>query len=309
MTRFCVIVLFISQTALSQQIKRAITLKHVQVPGTTYFIIPPDTTFGFSKDFTGMQSMAEKAAINITELPVAYKTIIVDLFQKIPAKAVLFDSTYIGFGNTVRLIKTNQKNASLLANNDEKKIYWIQVSGNDSFTLIVSAAYELPADMELTQKIKKSLLSFVYDPAIVVNPLDQLSFFVNTEGTPLKFADIVMQTGVFFNSTGKSVLEVLDTLSFSVLVAPVRIPANEQKDFVKRRMDPLEEQKEMELRQIMIDGLPGYEVEKKVGGQTIEYNAFLFDQDRYFRFNGFSKAMKSTDLLMFRQVAGTFRRK
>src|SRR5687767_4924453 len=105
MVRFCIILFFLSQKAVSQQINPAVTAAYVQVPGTKFFIIPPDTTFTFSKNFTGLESIAQKAAITITELPIPYETMSDQLFKKLPANTVLFDSIYSNGSKKSRLVK------------------------------------------------------------------------------------------------------------------------------------------------------------------------------------------------------------
>jgi hypothetical protein len=296
------------------------TSEHVEIPGTKYIIIKPDRSFYVAQDYTGLQSADMEAGINITELPMPFDDVLNIFSKDIPSKngKLIFEKDYLMNEHRVKLYKTEVIHKSAiekLSNPDaegDPKILWLMIYGDETLCITISATYPSSIDSALSDKFNNSLLSFLYLKDKDVDPLDGLTFSINTENTPLRFASVLMQTGAAFNIDGKFPTQSPDRTTYMILVMPFEVELDEQREKAIRTVrKPSRENIEIkEVNPVSIDGLNGYEVvgyERNENEElTMNYSVTLFDSKRHFIINGMSKIEVEDRLEMFRRISRTF---
>jgi hypothetical protein len=322
---YCFIVLCMSAKAYAQviDIKNTQTSEHVVIAGTKYAMITPDASFRNAQDFTGFQSSALEAGINITEMPMSYDMVLPMFTKDLPPKTgkLLLEKDLIMNGYKAKLYKQQGPRTSAFDKLDDTKkegaevTTWLMLYGDENMCLVIVASYAAASDGVLSDKMEKSFKSFLYLANKEVNPLDQLQFTVNTDDTPLKFATIMMQTGVIFNLDGKFPTEMKSSVGFMVMVMPFPIEEVEQKEVameaVKKKY--AENVEVSDSAKVIINGLTGYEVigyeVNKQSETVLTYSVTLFDKDKYFVLNGSSKKDFETYVKLFRKVSQSFKLK
>lgn len=163
--------------------------------------------------------------------------------------------------------------------------------------------------------IKASLLTAEYNKDMIVNPLASCDYSINIENWDYKFALVASGTFAYTldgklptKSEGKEVFMVGNAIS--------------KVDFGNKKQYSLERFKKLpyaakwtinSINEVSIDALPGYEIVayENVAGQNMKliYFVMLFEKDSYYLMNG-TAAMKMEDnLTIFKEIAGTFKRK
>jgi len=316
------VIFCVSFNAQSQinKIENVQTSKHIELPGTKYLLIKPDSSFTVSTDFTGLSNKDLEAGINITELPMSFDAVLPMFTKDLPPKdgELVFERDLVMNGYQAKMYKTDviQKSALEELTNPEKEgkavTFWLLLYGNENFCLTIAATYPSSLDKELSDKFERSLRSFLYLEEKEVNPLDGLTFGIDLKDTPLKFATTVFQTGAAFNIDGKFPTESDDITSYSIMIMPFGIESMEQKEAaIKKVRKPFEEIDIKEVNPITLDSLKGYEVvgygNDENGELTLNYSVTLFDTERHFIINGVSKIEIEEKLEMFRKISSTFR--
>jgi len=315
---FCV-----SFNAQSQQIvkiENVQTSKHIELPGTKYILIKPDSSFAISTDFTGLSNKDLEAGINITDLPMPFDAVLPMFTKDLPPKdgELVLERDLVMNGYQAKMYKTDviQKSTLEELTNPEKEgkavIFWLLLYGNENFCLTIAATYPSSLDKELSDKFERSLLSFLYLEEKEVNPLDGLTFDIDLKDTPLEFATTLFQTGAAFNIDGKFPTESDDITNYSIMVMPFGVESTEQKEVaIKKVRKPFEEIDIKEVNPITLNTLKGYEVvgyENDENGElTLNYSVTLFDTERHFVISGVSKIEIEEKLEMFRKISSTFR--
>jgi hypothetical protein len=194
-------------------------------------------------------------------------------------------------------------------------IGWVLLYGNEKISIAVMAGYPIEEDKTLSSKFERTMLSFLYQPNKEIDPMDGLVFSLDTNGTPLSFASTVMQTGALFNSSGNYPSGPDEEASYMVLVMPFQVESDNQRERAIRAIKkPGKDDVEIaQINAIEVDGLTGFEVigysKKEDGVDLLNYSLTLFDTDRHFIINGFSKEDSGEKLEIFRQLSQTFRLK
>jgi hypothetical protein len=322
---FWVIVLCMCAKANAQviDIKNTQTPEHVVIAGTKYAMITPDASFRNAQDFTGFQSSALEAGINITEMPMSFDMVLPMFTKDLPPKTgkLLLEKDLVMNGYKAKLYKQQGPRTSAFDQLDDTKkespevTTWLMLYGDENMCLIIVASYAAASDGVLGDKMEKSFKSFLYLADKEVNPLDQLQFTVNTDDTPLKFATILMQTSAIYNLDGKIPTEMKSNVGFSVMVMPIPVEEVEQKKTAIRAVKkPYAENVELsDSAKVTINGLTGYEVigyEINEQSETVlNYSVTLFDKERYFLLSGSAKTDFETYTKLFRKVSQSFKLK
>jgi hypothetical protein len=311
--------LFGAKAQISNTIENTKTPDHLEIPGTKYLLIKPDSSFAIATDFTGLKSKDLKAGLNITELPIPFAEVLPMFTKDLPPKngKLVLERDLTMNGYKAKLYKTEVLYKSTIdkltnpAKDAEPMVHWLLIYGNEAMCLTISATYPNSIDKQLSNKIEKSLLSFIYTAEKEVDPLSGLSFSIDLGGTPLKFATVMMQTGAVFNADGKFPSESTDKTGYMILVMPFELESGEQEEKAIRAVKkPTDKNMEIkEVNSIVLGGLKGYEV---IGHQKrenteflLQYSVTLFDVGRHFVITGLSS---DTDKLeLFRRVSSTFK--
>ena len=315
-----ILVTFTSLASFSQneKIENFKTDAHFQIPGTKYALIAPGENYQNSKKGTGIYNVANETGISITEMPIPY-TELVQMFTKDlpPTNGELLihkKITMNGFNAT--LFKSNTTEETITDGFDkidatDKTITWFLLYGNKEFSLIVASTYKYTQDKLMSDKMEQSLLSFLYLEKEEVNPLDQLSFNLDTTKTDLKFATIFMQTGVAYTLDGKFPTEVAQKKGFLIMVMPYDVEQTEQKNSaikkVKKASDT--ETEIVEVNALVINNLNAYEVigyKNKDGNKKLKYSTTIFDKNVHYVIIGTSDHNVEKSLKEFKHITKSF---
>jgi hypothetical protein len=308
---FLLIFIYSNLNAQSVEIKNVQTQEHTLIAGTKYAFIKPDSSFALSKNFTGFQSESLKAVINFTEMPMSFDMVLPMFTKDLPPKngKLHSEKDLIINGNKAKLFKVEspQKDGS-------PSINWLLIYGNTNMSIIVFGIYPTAIDKDLSPKMEKSMMTFLYMADKTVNPLEQLSFTVKTDNTPLKFATIFMQTGAAFNLEGKypPTSKKREMVNYMIMYMPFPVDEAEQKETaVSTVKKPYVENVELkETNPIDINGLKGYEVigyeKDDKGNKNLKYAVALFASDKYYILQGSCQKDFDKNLAMFRGVSKTF---
>src|SRR5215831_4642741 len=165
--------------AISLNIENAKTNKHINIPGTRLFIIPPPN-FSTAKGFIGLQD-GKNSILNVMDLVggnynTNAATFSKEEFEKKGAK--VFDYKEIRVGGFPAKYISMQGDATT-------KEYAL-VFGDTTFSTMIIAAY--PATDENTGKeIISSLNSICYDKSIKIDPLTTANFSIDDKDSKFKF--------------------------------------------------------------------------------------------------------------------------
>ena len=156
------------------------TAKHINIPGTKLFMIPPDD-FSIATAFTGLEK-GQNALIQVYDLVGGNFYSNADKFSKErfqQSGATVFDyqeMTINGFP---------AKYIHMQADPD-KKAYSL-VFGDESFSVMIMALYT-QKDGRTEEQIKKSLLSATYQKDLPIDPFAAAAFELDDSNTKFKFA-------------------------------------------------------------------------------------------------------------------------
>lgn len=322
---FAVIVLCMCAKAYTQviDIKNTQTSEHVVLAGTKYAMITPDASFINAQNFMGFQSNTLEAGINITEMPMSFDEVLSMFTKDMPPKTgkLLLEKDLVMNGYKAKLYKQQGPPTSAIfkLDNPEKEAAelttWIMLYGNEKMCLVIGAGYAASSDAVLSDKMEKSLKSFLYLADKEVNPLDQLMFTVNTEDTPLKFADIMMQSSAIYTLDGKTPTEMKSKVGYMVMVLPLAVEeADQEKRAIRGVKKPNDENVEIaSSTKVTINGLAGYEVigyeVNKKSETVLQYSVTLFDKDKCFQLSGSAHTDFETYMKLFRKVSQSFKLK
>lgn len=307
-----------SQTEIIDNIQ---TEKHYQIQGTNYALIRPDENFIRSTEYTGLQNNEFETGINFTEIPLSFKKVLKSFTKDLPPQngELLVNKDLVMNGFNAKLFKSNTTNSKILngfenISESEKIITWILLYGNNDFTIVITSAYKYSLDEIFKSKIEKSLLSFLFLENVKVNPIEQLNYTLDTSTSDLKFATILMQTGVAYTIDGKFPTESENKSGYTVMVFPLVIEENERKQkAIKNVKKPDDDMKVMQTVEITIDGLKGYEiVGYKINSENeniMHYGTTLFDKNKFYFFMGISNHNLDNNLIEFQKITRSFKRK
>lgn len=287
--------------------------KDETISGTRVRLTPP-VGFTAAKQFSGYQLESHNTSIMITEIPGP------------------FTETTAGFSNLSELKK---KNMSVLDKQDvqpngqngflfkiEQKAYetdflkWLLVLGDEKETLMITANFPKIYEAELSDKLKASVLTVVWDRKKSVTPGDGINFTVEARGE-LKFSKQISNM-LMFTKNGIFPSEDVNDPLFVVgqSISKTSIPDNEE--FAKTRVLKISQVTDVKIEQsnkIEIDNLNGYEIvaigkDAKSGQLMLVYQVMLFEEQSYFLIQGFvTEKNRQSNLEIFKNMAITFKRR
>jgi len=282
-----------------------------RVPGTGVGLVPP-SGFAPAKQFSGFQNPEADASIVVTEIAG-------------PVSEVLRGMTRSGLASRgmelieSRTVTLDGREALLLHVSQSSQgadfFKWMLVGGSAKRTFMVVGTFPAEAS-DLSDSIRQSLLSATWEDAPRTDLLEGLAFSV--ESTPgMRFAErmgnllILTETGRI--APGKPDIAIL-VLGSSM--SDVEIGDLER--YSRQRLLQTDRMKGLNIRSgtaVRIDSLAGYEViadgqDAETGRPVGVYQVLLRDGKTYYIAQGFApKARMGTQLPVFRQVTGSFRRR
>ncbi|WP_026976372.1 hypothetical protein [Flavobacterium tegetincola] len=301
----CSSVLFGQETLVN-----SVTSVHKEIRGSKIKMIPP-SGFISASSFKGFQQIDGNASIMILDVAKPFSAVMQGLTSESLSKQgvkVVTIKAYILNNLPATLIKSEQVVNEILFTK------YILVTGTDEETILINGL--IPHDQTVIEKIvKETILSSIYDSEKIIEPLDVVDFQINTKNSGLKLAKI-QPNMLIFNHDGKIPTEVADKTSIVVAKTFSQLLIADKKSFAlnKIRTLPIQINKIRSTLPITIDGLKGYEVvaqgqNRKTGHSESVYQAILFSNEGYYIIYGSSESNISNNLLLFKDVAQTFKLK
>ncbi len=301
-SRIIVLLLILVQVAFGQ------TEKLTKVAGTKCSLIPP-SGFIAATTFSGFQNAETGASIMINELPASYQSL-VDGFTAEALKSrgmTLIKKQTIDFnGSKATLINLTQ------SANGTIYIKQMLIFGDTKGTVLVNGIYP-EASKEIETKIKDALLSTVYNISQNENPLEAATFTIDIKDTDFKLIKY-MSGSLLYSTDGKIPTE---KPTFIVGNSIAKVPSQNQKKYSEERLKKLpggELNIIKEIKEITIDNLKGFEIvadgKTKDNKAELVYQVMLFnDKGDYYIIVGQAKEDFDNNIVTFRKIAKTFKRK
>ncbi len=291
--------LLLSTIAFGQQTR-------VKVPGTKCTMIPP-AGFTAVKNFSGFQDEGTGTTIMVNELPVPYLSIIEGFTaDALRSKGMtLRDQQTIDFNNGKASLFYVEQYA-----NSMKYLKQIIIFGDEKKTIMINGIYPKVSEF-VAGIVKESLLSTLYNDTINDDPLEVAAFSVDANNTPFKHVKY-MSGGLIYSIDGR-IASIQPTLVISPSISKVTV--TNRKDYAVKRFQTIPgvgNCEADEINEIKIDSLSGYEIIAvcKTENPELVYQVMLFnDEGDYYILIGLSSKDIKKQLVFFKQIAKTFKRK
>ncbi len=282
--------------------------KYNDIPGTRISLIPPN---GFKIKNLAPQLIEEngKGQIAIFEMPESYFQIIKmytpEAFKKVPNEELI----------STKNININGYNGTELLTKASDHMKFVLMFGNDTLCVVIGGSYLKEYESVLSDKIRKTILSVVYNPEKQINQEENLPYEISTLGTKLKLA-LVTQSISFYTVDGNSTPQVPDKTCFEIGSGERK---SRSEDWIKQNIQDVmkyEGRYGLEVKnsnKVIIDGLNGYETigYVKVGNDTVKviYYVILYDDDEMCTICGWSNMDFIENINLLRKISKTFKRK
>lgn len=297
------LVFFFSQISFSQ------TEKHIKIPGTKCSMIPPEG-FVAATNFSGFQDEITGASIMINEIPGPVQSIIDGFTEEaLKTKGMSFVKK--------QKVDLNKAEAVLISVTQSahgiKYLKEILIFGNTNETILVNGTY--PENSKVIEpKIKEALLSVTYADGLPNgNSSEAANFEIDIKETDFKLVKFV--SGNLVYSTDGKIPTEKPTLIVGNSIA--NIPRENQRQYAEGRIRKLprgELNVIKEIKEVSIDSLNGYEIvahgKSKSGSPELIYLVLLFNKEgHYYIINGRANEDFDKNLIMYKKIATTFKRK
>ena len=292
------------------EINSTATDNHVEVRGSKIKIIPPKG-YTVAINFLGFQQVETNSSIIVHEIAIPYS----QTSKGLSKESLLKQGVEV---QSIEQITLNGLPGLLVTGT--QSAYGTEFS---KYTLAFGTATEtilingmVPKnDLHLEISLKNALLSAVYDANKVLTPLDGVDFQISTDGTGFVFAENHPNM-LIYNRDGKTPTESADKSSLVVAKAFSKVAIEDRKEFATNRikMLPVQITKIHSVIPIEINGLQGYEisaegVNRKTGTKEMAYQVMLFVDNSYYILFGSSENNFSSNLIVFKKLAHTFKQK
>jgi hypothetical protein len=282
--------------------------RHAKVAGTKCSLIPPE---GFvpASNFSGFQNAENGASIMVSELPAPYA----ELSKAFTADALKSKGMKLIAKETIDF---NQGKATFLTVSQEaggtNYLKQILMFGDADKTVMINGIY--PEAIKVVEpQIKASLLSTVYDAAQPDDPLAAANFSIEVSGTNFKFAKY-LSGSLMYSEDGKVPTEKAIFLGTNSLG---QAAVGDKKQYTIKALKQLpngEHTKVQKIEPIRINNLDGYEIiaqgKNKQLADELVYQVMLYtDESEYFMLVGLASTNQEKNLVAFKKLARSFKRK
>lgn len=275
--------------------------------------VPED--FKPAANFSGFGNEALSASVMVTELPVPFEAATRGFNQagmeskgmKLISKEPVTSGQYNGF-----IIEVRQSAYGV----DFDK--WINVFGDQSMTVLVTATFPVSQSELLSKKLKDAVLSARFDAtAKVLDPMDDLPFTVSGT-TSLKVAGRVQNT-LLLTPSGKMTApaDAEDKSVFVVGQALSDMEIGDRNAFARARLEKTEnltDIKVIEEKDTTVSGMPAREIlasaKSKEGKPVFILQTIAFGRGSYFIMQGLTDMTRKTRMeYEFRSVVNSLKLK
>lgn len=299
-----------SQIASTQTIKDYTkpTEKHVNIPGSDVFLIPPDG-FMLTKGIKGFMHTDESTSmIMFMELPGPFQKVSGGFNEEMMASKGLklyHRETLTITGKDALLLRFDQDAGGMLFN----KV--VLAYGDPKNSVLLTGMCQ--EDPEMIQAIEKSLRSIVISSENTIEPRQALDYSIDETGTGFQFISVV-GTAMLFNRDGLTPTQSADKANIIINKSFLEIPVSERKDFCIEMLEKFPKAYELKnkaaIEKININGLEGYQLVAEQPGEPEKklYQAILFDKDYdfYFFWGRYEETEGMDSLKEIRELLGTF---
>lgn len=278
----------------------------------TRIILSPPANFNPSTQFPGYQLESHSSSIMVTEIPGA------------------FAAATAGFSNPSELskremsvlnkqeVKVDGQNGLLLKVEQTaygtKFLKWLLIFGDEKETVMITATFPKRYEVELSEKMKASILTSQWERNKDVPPAEGLNFTVE-EKSDLRLAKRISNMLVFTKNGIFPTTDVRDPL-FIVgrSISKTAIPDNEE--YARTRVLQISQAKDIRIEQlnkINIGNLNGYEIvangkDAKSSQPMLIYQVMLFEERDYFLMQGLvGNENRQASIAIFKDMAKTFK--
>jgi len=299
-------IVFYSQTTIDG----TLTEKHQEVRGSKISMVPPKD-FKVATNFMGFQHAETNSSVMVMDIPGPFTKVSGGLnAENLLKQGVRVDS--------IQNIRVNGLPGLLIKGEQTAHgIDFLKYSlafGTDTETILISGV--VPKDnSDFEQRVKKAILSVIYNPTKILTPLDAVDFEISTAGTDFVFAKS-MSNMLVYNRDGKMPTESIDKASLVVAKAISKVEITDKKEFATNRikMLPVQITNIKSVNPIEISGLQGFEinaegVNRKTGIKELAYQVMLFTDDSYYIIFGSCQENFDENLKVFQKLIGTFKLK
>jgi hypothetical protein len=181
--------------ANGKDIVNKLTKKHIRIPGTHVYLIPPKD-FSLSQTFMGFTNSKNTSILVMdvfgSDFRVQSKDFNKATFEATGLKIYDYKEFKIN-GKQARYLYTNSLNS------EDNNL--MLAFGDSTFTVLLTVSLSVN-DKKSFQKAEKCLLSIVYEGKVKIDPLETAKFTLDLSNTEFKFEK--SESGLFFYKSNKS---------------------------------------------------------------------------------------------------------
>ena len=283
------------------------TPDHLPIPGTRCSIIPP-SGFVAAPNFSGFQQDDAQSTIMVTQLAAPYSKIIEGLSAENLAKksmSLISKQTLEYNGTEAISMKVSQEA------NGQVFLKEMLVFGYESITIMVVGSYP-EAYKSVESAVHEAIFTTIYNIQQDDDPLAAARFTIDVSGYGFKLDRSV--SGLISYKMDDLKPTRQPTLVAAESVGRISYPDLKQYSINRLKQLPGHAQAQIkEVNPITVDSLTGYEIiAYNRRGSILEqtYQVMLYNDNKgYFIIAGQAKENHESNLLLFRKIAASFKRK
>jgi hypothetical protein len=276
-------------------------------------MVPPDD-FTASSHFPGFQQESTNASILVTEFPAPFSEASTGLSNPSMLSQrgmMLLEKQRVSVsGQAGILVRVMQK----ISGTDYLK--WLLVLGDEKESLLITATFPKELERQLSEKLKASVLTAIWNREKVVGPTEGLNYSITEKGE-LRIAKRIANSLVY-TKNGIFPSKDIDDPLFVIAQSLAKTNIANREEFAKGRVLRTAEVTAVEIensKTTTIDTLNGYEIlataiDKESRLPMSIYQVVLFEEQSYFLMQGLvSRKNRQPFLKVFEEMTKTFRRK
>jgi hypothetical protein len=285
----------------------------ISVAGTKISLKPP-AGFTPASQFPGFELEDHGSSIMVTEIPGPFKEVSAGVTNPSSLKkqgiSILSSQQVKVDGQTGVLVHVSQRAY------DTDYLKWLLVFGDEKETVMIAATFPKQFGTKLSEVMKTSIFTATWDKGKIVSPTEGLTFAVSEKGE-LKIAKRFSNM-LLYTQSGSIPKKSIDDPLFIVGQSVSKIETDDIESFAKSHILQTDSVTGVEIElsnKMSIDNLNGYEIvakakDSKSGEPMFIYQTMLFDAQGYYLMLGMvSDRQRQAYLTVFREMAGTFKRK
>ncbi len=285
------------------------------IPGTRVFLEKP---LGFERasNFSGFQDPKNASSIMISEIPGPFDKVSAGFNedQMKPRQMTLLSKEPHKVGDFDGLLVELQQQAGAAEFHK-----WLLVFGDQSFTILVTAAFPEALKAEMAERMKKAILTARFVKASLPPQKQNDLNFALTETKGLKLAGRI-QNALLFNQSGSLPKEKLNYVPVSFVAAQALndLKIDNREAFARKRLHQTTSISKIEIieeKDIEIGGLPGREILARAESNDSHeklflYQVILYGAGSYFIMQGeCNEDQRKVQEAEFKTISKTFRMK